>query len=69
MQTYHERCSLITRNDRSCSRSDFQFQAGDYLSKFSAVNGDYLLEFDFRADNEKELKEMVDSMQSVVFEP
>jgi hypothetical protein len=33
------------------------------------VNGDYLLEFDFRADNEKELKEMVDSMQSVVFEP
>lgn len=49
-------------------RTDFHFHSGDYLSKFSTVDGDYLLEFDFRSTNEKDLRDMVNSMQSVVFQ-
>ncbi len=59
----------ITLSGQKFVRADFQFHSGDYLSKFSTVVGDYLLEFDFRADNEKDLTDMVTSMQSLVFRP
>lgn len=59
----------VTLSGRRFVRADFRFRSGSFLSKFSTVNGDYLLEFDFRADNEKDLSDMVNSMQSVVFQP
>jgi len=53
-------------------RTDFQSTQnvqpmGEYLSIFATVIGDYLLEFDLRATNEKELSELVDTMQTVQF--
>ena len=50
-------------------RADFQFRSDDFLSKFSTVIGNYLVEFDLRARNEKELTDLASSMQSVVFVP
>jgi hypothetical protein len=40
---------------------------GSFLSKFVTVNGDYLIEFDLRADNEKDLAELTKSMESLQF--
>ncbi|MFZ0361269.1 MAG: hypothetical protein WAL58_12585 [Terriglobales bacterium] len=48
-------------------RADFQMKLGSFLSKFVTVNGDYLIEFDLRADNEKDLAELTKSMESLQF--
>jgi sulfite reductase alpha subunit-like flavoprotein len=48
-------------------RADFQFPSGAFLSKFTTVVGDYLIEFDLRANNEKDLKDLATSTESVVF--
>jgi hypothetical protein len=37
------------------------------LSKFATVVGEYIIEFDLRAENEKDLAELVKTMQSVQF--
>jgi hypothetical protein len=50
-------------------RADFQFRSDNFLSKFSTVIGNYLVEFDLRAMNEKDLTDLANSMQSVVFMP
>jgi hypothetical protein len=50
-------------------RTDFRFQDGGVLSKFVTVVGDYLIDFDFRADNEKDLIGLASTMQTVAFKP
>jgi hypothetical protein len=50
-------------------RTDFRFQPRGVLSKFVTVDGDYLIEFDFRADNEKGLMDLASTMQTVAFKP
>lgn len=50
-------------------RTDFRFQTGRVLSKFVTISGDYLIEFDFRADNEKDLMDLASTMQTVAFKP
>jgi hypothetical protein len=50
-------------------RADFRFQSGSVLSQFVTVDGDYLVEFDFRADNEKDLIGLASTMQTVAFKP
>ena len=50
-------------------RADFQFSSRDFLSKFSTTVGNYLVEFDLRAKNKKDLADLASSMQSVVFVP
>jgi hypothetical protein len=59
----------VMLSGRTFVRTDFKFKSGDYLSKFCTVQGGYLFEFDFRADNENDLGELVQSMQSIVFRP
>jgi len=59
----------VTLSGQKFVRADFQFSSGNLLSKFSTVMGDYLLEFDLRAEDAKELEELANSMQSVVFQP
>jgi hypothetical protein len=48
-------------------RTDFQFRADSFLSKFTTASGDYLIGFDLRADNEKDLSDLAASMQSIRF--
>ncbi len=48
-------------------RTDFQMKAASFLSKFATVSGDYLIEFDLRADNEKDLEDLVNTMQTLKF--
>ncbi len=48
-------------------RTDFQFSSGSFLSKFTSVDGDYLVWFDLRADNEKDLLDLVNTMQTLQF--
>ena len=53
-------------------RTDFQSTQNvqptvEYLSIFATTIGDYLLEFDLRATNEKELSELLDTMQTLQF--
>jgi hypothetical protein len=48
-------------------RTDFQMKAASFLSKFATVNGDYIIEFDLRADNEKDLADLVNTMQTLKF--
>ena len=50
-------------------RTDFRFQDGGVMSKFVTVVGDYLIDFDFRADNEKDLIGLASTMQTVAFKP
>jgi hypothetical protein len=54
---------------RKFVRTDFRFQSGGFLSKFVTVDGDYLIEFDFRTDNEKGLMDLASTMQTVAFKP
>jgi hypothetical protein len=54
-------------NGREFVRTDFQFEDGELLSKFVAVNGDYLIQFDFRTRDENDLTQMVKSMRSAAF--
>lgn len=58
----------VLLSDRKFVRADFQFASGDFLSKFCIADGDYLFEFDFRAANEKDLGDLVNSMQSLLRE-
>lgn len=48
-------------------RADFEMKSASFLSKFATVSGDYLIEFDLRADNEKDLADLVNTMQSLKF--
>jgi hypothetical protein len=50
-------------------RTDFRFEPSGALSKFVTVDGDYLIEFDFRADNEQGLIGLASTMQTVAFKP
>ncbi len=46
-------------------RVDFEFNPKSLLSKFATVVGDYIIEFDLRAENEKDLTDLVTTMQSL----
>jgi hypothetical protein len=59
----------VMLSGRNFVRTDFKFKSGSLLSKFCTVDGDYLFEFDFRSDNEKDLGVLVQSMQSIAFRP
>ncbi len=48
-------------------RADFELKPGSLLSKFATVSGDYLIEFDLRADNEKDLADLANTMQTLQF--
>jgi len=48
-------------------RADFQFSPKSFLSKFTSVSGDYLIEFDLRAKNEKDLVGLAATMQTLRF--
>ena len=48
-------------------RADFELKPGSMLSKFATVSGDYLIEFDLRAANEKDLADLVNTMQTLKF--
>jgi hypothetical protein len=48
-------------------RADLELKPNSFLSKFATVNGNYIIEFDLRTDNEKDLAELVKTMQSVQF--
>ncbi len=48
-------------------RADLELHANSFLSKFATVDGNYIIEFDIRTDNEKDLAELVKTMQSVQF--
>jgi hypothetical protein len=50
-------------------RTDFRFQDGEILSKFVTVDGDYLINFDFRPAREKDLKDLASTIQTVAFKP
>jgi len=52
---------------RPASRTDFKFQSGSLLSKFATVVGDYIIEFDLRADNETDLANLVNTIETVRF--
>jgi hypothetical protein len=52
---------------RPASRTDFELHPGSLLSKFATVVGDYIIEFDLRADNEKDLANLVSTMETVQF--
>jgi hypothetical protein len=58
---------VVKINGREFVRTDFQFQDGELFSKFATVDGDYLVQFDFRARDEKDLTQMVKSIQSAAF--
>lgn len=47
--------------------ADFQFRPGSLLSKFATVSGDYIIEFELRAENEKDLADLVNTMQTLKF--
>jgi len=48
-------------------RTDFEMKSASFLSKFATVSGDYLIEFDLRAENEKDLADLVNTMQTLKF--
>ena len=48
-------------------RTDFQLQAASFMSQFVTASGDYIIEFDLRAANEKELADLVTTMQTLQF--
>ena len=50
-------------------RTDFRFRPGSLLSKFVTLDGDYLIEFDFRAADEEDLAKLADTMQTIKFQP
>jgi hypothetical protein len=52
---------------RQFSRTDLEFNPKSLLSKFATVVGEYIIEFDLRADNEKDLANLVNTMQSLQF--
>lgn len=57
----------IVLSGRQFSRTDLEFHPGSLLSKFATVVGEYIIEFDLRADNEKDLAVLVNTMQTVRF--
>lgn len=57
----------ITLSGHKFVRADFQFKPDSFLSKFTSVSGDYLIEFDLRAENEKDLGDLANSVQAIQF--
>jgi len=57
----------VVLSGRQFSRTDFEFNPKSLLSKFATVVGDYIIEFDLRADNEKDLADLANTMQTLQF--
>jgi len=57
----------VVLSGRKFVRTDFQFSSNSFLSKFTSVSGDYLIQFDLRAENEKDLSELAATMQTLRF--
>ncbi len=53
---------------RKFVRADFISSKGDYVSMFDTLSGKYLLFFEFRGKNEKEMNELAKTMESVKFD-
>lgn len=52
---------------REFSRTDMEFNPKSLLSKFATAVGEYVIEFDLRAENEKDLADLVTTMQTLQF--
>jgi hypothetical protein len=48
-------------------RTDFQLQPASLLSQFVTASGSYIIEFELRASNEKDLADLVSTMQTLKF--
>jgi len=57
----------VVLSEHKFVRTDFQMKAASFLSKFATVDGDYIIEFDLRADNEKDLADLVNTMETLKF--
>ncbi len=57
----------VTLSGHKFVRADFEFKPDSFLSKFTTVSGDYLIEFDLRADNEKDLGDLANTVQAIQF--
>jgi len=57
----------LTLSGHKFVRADFQFKPDSFLSKFATVDGDYLIEFDLRADDEKDLGDLAKTVLAVQF--
>jgi len=57
----------VVLSGHTFARTDFQFSSGSFLSKFTSVSGDYLIGFDLRADNQKDLSDLANTMQTIRF--
>ncbi len=57
----------LTLAGRKFVRADFLHGTTSYHTQFVTVSGDYLVGFDFRAKTEKELNDLVATMQTVKF--
>jgi hypothetical protein len=57
----------VTISGHKFVRADLQLRPDSFLSKFATVDGNYIVEFDLRTDNEKELAELVKTMDSLKF--
>jgi hypothetical protein len=57
----------VTLSGHKFVRVDFQFGSNSFLSKFTTVSGDYLIGFDLRAENKKDLSDLASTMQSLSF--
>jgi hypothetical protein len=58
----------VTLDGYKFVRVDVITPTGEYLSEFVSVMRDYLVGFDFRAQSERELAEMAETMKSVKFQ-
>lgn len=57
----------LTLAGRKFVRADFLHGTTNYHAQFVSVSGEYLVGFDFRAKTEKELNDLVETMQTVKF--
>jgi hypothetical protein len=57
----------MTLSGHKFVRTDFQFKTGSFLSKITSVSGDYLIEFDLRAENERDLGDLANTVQAIQF--
>ncbi len=58
----------VTLDGHSFVRVDVITPTGEYESQFLAVMGDYLVGFDFRAESQREMTEMTDTMKTIKFQ-
>ncbi len=68
-----QKSKQVTISGQKFLRSDFEwprskYHDGSFETMFETVSDSYLIEFDFRAASEKELKELVKTMDTLKFD-